>query len=205
MDVTDSAVGLFHGMAEEPEEAADQFWKRCQGLLRRRAARWLRRWRIRGVDAEDLAASAFYLLWERRRAGAFTSIDSAPRLRGLLLKVIDFKVFQQVRHQGRRKRGGGRELRERSAFAGYPSSFGGLDGVQHCRSQELPGETLLLVDSLDFLLERADDQLRQIVRMRLEGRPLDEIAEVVGCCVSTVVRKLRRIESVWTRVLNHDV
>ena len=204
MDVTDSAVGLFHGMAEEPEEAADQFWKRCQDLLRRRAAGWLRRWRIRGVDAEDLAASAFYLVWERRRAGAFASIDSAARLRGLLLKVIDYKVFQRVRRQGRHKRGGGKELRERSAFAGYPSSFGGLDGVQDRRRQELPQEALSLVDSLHFLLERADDQLRQIVQMRLEGRSLEEIAEVAGCCVSTVVRKLRRVEDVWTRTLNHD-
>ncbi len=202
MDVTDSAVGLFHGMAEEPEEAANQFWKRCQGLLRRRAAKWLRRWRIQGVDVDDLAASAFYLVWKRRCAGAFTSIDSADRLRGLLLKIIDYKVFEQVRHQGRRKRGGGKELRERSAFAGYSSSFGGLDGVLHGRPQELPGETLLLLDSLDFLLERADAQLRQIVRMRIEGRSLEEIAEVAGCCVSTVVRKLRRVEDVWTRMLN---
>ena len=202
MDVTDSAVGLFHGMAHEPEEAADQFWRRCQGLLRRRAARWLRRWRIRGVDADDLAASAFYLVWRRRCAGAFTSIDSAERLRGLLLKVIDYKVFQRLRHQGRHKRGGGKELRERSAFAGWPSSLGGLDGVQDRRPQELPEETLLLIDSLDFLLERADEQMRQIVQMRIEGRSLEEIAEVAGCCVSTVVRKLRRVEDVWTRMLN---
>ncbi|HHK42059.1 MAG TPA: sigma-70 family RNA polymerase sigma factor [Planctomycetaceae bacterium] len=202
MDVTDSAVGLFHGMAEEPEEAADQFWRRCQGLLRRRAARWLRRWRIRGVDVDDLAASAFYLVWRRRCAGAFASIDSAERLRGLLLKVIDYKVFQQLRHQKRRKRGGGKELREQSAFAGRPSSLGGLDGVQDRSPQELPEETLLLIDSLDFLLERADEQMRQIVRMRIEGRSLEEIAEAAGCCVSTVVRKLRRAEDVWTRMLN---
>ena len=202
MDVTDSAVRLFHGMAEEPEEAAHQFWKRCQELLRRRAARWLRRWRIRGVDVDDLAASAFYLVWRRRCAGAFASIDSAERLRGLLLKIIDYKVFEQVRRQGRQKRGGGKELRERSAFAGYPSSFQGLDDVQHDRPQELPDETLLLIDSLDFLLQRADEQLRQIVRMRLEGRSLEEIADVAGCCVSTVVRKLRRVEDVWMRMLN---
>ncbi len=204
MDVTDSVVVLFHQAAAGADEVASEFWKRCEGVLRRRAARWMRRLRVRGYDTDDLVASAFCLVWQRRCAGDFTDVDSAARLRGLLLKVIDYKVMQRIRLQNRQKRGGARELHEQSAFAGGASSLAGLQSVQDRRTTARSQQALVTADMLAYLLANADRELRRIVCLRLQGWSLEEIAESVGCCVSTVVRKLRRVEQLWTRMLRDD-
>lgn len=204
MDVTDSVVALFHQATFGADEVASEFWKRCEGVLRHRAARWVKRLRARGYDTDDLVASAFCLVWQRRCAGDFTDVDSAARLRGLLLKVIDYKVLRRIRSQSRQKRGGGRELHEQSAFAGGESGLAGLQGVQDKRMSELSQQALVTADTLAYLLENADAELRKIVSLRLQGWTLEEIAESVGCCVSTIVRKLRRVEQIWTRMLRDD-
>ncbi len=202
MDVTDSVVELFHLVADDSDEVAQELWQRCEGVMRVRARHWVRRLRTQGFDAEDLVASAFCLVWQRRRAGAFSDVDSAGRLRALLFKVIDFKVSRRMRAQACEKRGCGQERREESAFANCDSSAAGLD--RHYQRGRLPESTLVTADMLAFLLENADADLRRIVLLRLQGKSLEEIAEVVRCCVSTVMRKLRRVEQSWARMLCHD-
>ncbi len=44
-----------------------------------------------------------------------------------------------------------------------------------------------------------DESLRQVAGLRLEGYTDREIADRLGCGLSTVERRLRTIRTVWTR------
>ncbi len=200
MDVTDSALEYFLAASRESRADAGALWKRFHDPMRLRAERWLRGLAARGCDADDVVVSAFLTLWNRRRAGEFSGIDSTARLYGLLARIIDNKARNVLRRGYSLKRGAGRVRGEGSALRG--ESKAQLDGFREWRWA--PEEMLVAADTLIHLLQRTDPLTQQIVCMKLRGDAIDAIAGQLDRSVSTVWRKLRRIESEWAKELQDE-
>lgn len=200
MEVTDSAVERFQRVSDEESQSATRLWQQCQPIMMRRASFWVRRIVGRGFDAEDLAISAFAAVWQQRCDGRFDEINSPARLRGLLIRIIDHKAMNRLRAERCVKRGGGRVRGEGSVWRNLGSRVVGLDECQESRAVP-PDAEIEIRDTLEQLLTETDPRLRHIVLMRLDGKPLEEIAEQIGCSVATVMRKLRRIEDRWKRIV----
>jgi DNA-directed RNA polymerase specialized sigma24 family protein len=57
-----------------------------------------------------------------------------------------------------------------------------------------------LAEEVDRLFDQlADDQLRQIARLKMEGYTNQEIADTIGRAITTVERRLRLIRKTWSR------
>ncbi len=101
-----------------------------------------------------------------------------------------------LRHQGRRKRGGGKVLGESVL---NDASGSGAEGLAQLLSREpTPEATTEFADAYNRLFERlGDPTLRSIALRKLEGRTTEEVATELGTTRRTIDRKLRLIRALW--------
>jgi RNA polymerase sigma factor (sigma-70 family) len=120
----------------------------------------------------------------------------------ILLTIVWRKADKLRRHEQRQKRGGG-AVRGNSGLprrAGEDSDRGGAAAVPD--GEPTPEEAAVCAEEFDRLLGLlSDPDLRRIALMRFEGYSNAEIAEQVGCVVSTVERRLKRIRALWEKEL----
>ena len=170
-------------------DAAERLWRayfdRLVAVARQRLPAATRRL----ADEEDVALSAFASFWDgvAGRTGSRNS-PTAPRLWPLLVAITANKCTDLVRHETRRKRGGGA-----SPEAG---------ALEHLVGREPPPEFACQVaDQLAHLLDRldrtGDPTLRPRRRAADGGRTQAEIADELGYVRETVSRKLQLIELCW--------
>jgi RNA polymerase sigma factor (sigma-70 family) len=182
------------------DAAAGALWKRYFDELVRVARGRLRSTPRAAADEEDVALSAFHSLCEGVTAGRFERIGGRDDLWRLLTTITLRKAYDQLRHQRRRKRGGGRVRSEADLV--NPDGAGPI-GRQDVLAQAPdpgppPDVVALMADEYRQLMARLDDDaLRQVALMRMEGYTGDEIAERLGCNRRTVTRKLELIRRKW--------
>jgi DNA-directed RNA polymerase specialized sigma24 family protein len=149
----------------------------------------------RAFDEEDVAISAFQSFCERAGRGGFPHLSDRDDLWRLLLTLTLRKAVVTMRHQTRRKRGGGRVLGE-SALVGGEQTADGL--AEFCEREPSPEDVVLFTDDLERRLNRLNDAtLKNIAVRKLEGYGVQEIAAQVGASTRTVERKLRLIRAIW--------
>jgi DNA-directed RNA polymerase specialized sigma24 family protein len=170
------------------EEAARRLWGRYfAGLVRLAHAR-LRDTPRGAADEEDVALSAFHSLCNGAAAGRFPRLEDRDDLWRLLATLTARKAVDQIRRDGRQKRGGGRVAGEADAQA--------LARV--AGDEPTPEFAALMAEEYLYLLGRLDDEaLRRIAAWKLEGYTNDEIAARLGCGLRTVERKLAVIRASW--------
>jgi DNA-directed RNA polymerase specialized sigma24 family protein len=149
------------------------------------------------ADEHDIAQSAFCSLCLGARGGRFPELGDRESLWGLLVFITAQKAADQVVHERRKKRGGGK-VRGDSVFGNGPagSHNGGFDEVL----SQSPGPATLNVWSEEYerLLDLlGDTTLRQIAELKLQGYKLQEIAERLDVTRSTIHRKIDIIRDVW--------
>ena len=111
----------------------------------------------------------------------------------MLVKITERKALNQLRDQTRQKRGGGR-LRGESAFLDSSASAAraGLD--QFAGPEPTPEFAAVIAEGFQRLLDLlADDELREIALLKLEGHTNEELAARTGRSVPTIERRLRLI------------
>jgi DNA-directed RNA polymerase specialized sigma24 family protein len=191
------SVSRWLGDLKAGDEAAVQpLWERYFSRLVRLARAKLRS--SQGVsgagDEEDAALSAFTSFCDGVARGRFPRLADRDDLWRLLVVITARKVGAQRRHEGRRKRGGGRVV--------------AASGVNAEDTRDVLGTALAAGPSPDFAAAAAeefrrlldlldDDQLRRVALDRLEGYTNDEIADRLGCARRTVARRLDLIKQVW--------
>ena len=128
--------------------------------------------------------------------GQFPHLADRDDLWRLLATITTRKVIGTLRHQARRKRGGGRVVGE-SALNGRERP--GAEGMAQFLSREPTAEAATeFAEAYDRLFERlADPTLKFIALRKLEGRTTDEVATELGTTRRTVDRKLRLIRTLW--------
>jgi RNA polymerase sigma factor (sigma-70 family) len=146
------------------------------------------------ADEEDVALSAFDSFCRGAEKGRFPQLADRDGLWLLLMKVTERKAARQLRHQGRLKRGGGRQ-----SARDVSGSDTGESLLEQVLSPEPSPEfaAQLAEEFQDLLRNLGDPELRSVALWRLEGYTVKEIADRLGYAPRSVKRKLRLIRSLW--------
>jgi DNA-directed RNA polymerase specialized sigma24 family protein len=165
------------------------------GLARKK----LRGARRRVADEEDVAISAFDSFCRGARRGRFPLLRDRHNLWPLLVRITVRKAADQIQHDRRAKRGGGRVRGESALLSPDRSSAaGGWDQVPG--QEPTPQFALLMAEECQHLLQLLkNDELRSVAIWKMEGCTNADIATKLGCVEGSVERKLRVIRAVWSR------
>jgi DNA-directed RNA polymerase specialized sigma24 family protein len=169
--------------------AAQVLWERYYTDLVRLAHAHLAARVRRTVDAEDIALGAFGSFCRGAAAGRFPQLADRHDLWRLLFTITLRHAADQARREGRQRRGGGRRIDVADLLDLPDADLDDLAG-----DAPDPAWAAAVADELQSLLSRLPgDDLRQIMRLRLEGYHLPEIARQLG-------RGLRSIERKWALI-----
>ena len=129
--------------------------------------------------------------------GRFPRLTDRDDLWRLLVVLTVRKVLDQIERQGAAKRIGPHQVGEFTPFDDG-DNLGG-DPLDRFLSSEPTPEFAAMVTEQHRRLRDAlgDATLRQVLDLRLEGYTREEIAERMGCAVSSVKRKLDMIRQTW--------
>jgi RNA polymerase sigma factor (sigma-70 family) len=140
-------------------------------------------------DGEEVALSAFHTFCHAASEGRFPRLEDRHALWNLLIVITRRKAAALIKREGRQKRGGL-----------WQPHDGLLEELPNL--QPGPEDAAIAVDLYEALFARLkDDRLRTAVMLYMEGWTVPEVAESLGCSVSTIERwlsKARRIaDEVW--------
>ena len=189
---------LLKRVREGDDQAITRLWENYYQQLVRVAAGRLPSHLKRTGDEEDIALSAFHSFIAGIRLDQFPDLRGPDNLWGLLITLTSRKVHAHLRHQTRKKRGGG-SVRGESVFLDRSgqqmgAGIGGVTGAMP--PADLNAE---LTEACELLLDQLpDEQLRQIAIMRMDGFLVDEIAERLELSKRAVERRLQLIRRTWT-------
>jgi DNA-directed RNA polymerase specialized sigma24 family protein len=197
----ESFIHLLEQVRQGDDQAIASLWADYYSQLVRAAAHRLPSHLRRAGDEEDIALSAFHSFIAGIRQDRFPDLRGPDNLWGLLITLTSRKVHAHRRHHTRKKRGGG-SVRGESVFldrAGQEMA-GGIGGVTgHVPSADLHVE---LAEACEVLLDRlADEQLRQIAILRMDGFLVEEIAQRLQLSKRAVERRLQLIRRTWSEQL----
>jgi RNA polymerase sigma factor (sigma-70 family) len=181
------------------DAAAQHLWERYfERLVRlaRKKLQYARRPRT-VEDEEDAALSAFDSFCRGVDRGRFPRLTDRNDLWRLLVVLTVRKAIDQIQRRGAARRGGDRRVGE-SGPPGDVEDPGGDPLDRLLSGEPSPEFAAMVAEQLGRLRQAlADDSLRQVLDLRLEGYTREEIAEKMGCAVSTVKRKLEMIRQNW--------
>ncbi len=203
----DSVTNWINHLKAGDTDAARKVWERYFERLARIADQKLGGASRRVSDEEDVALSVFDSLCRGAKNGHFPQLADRDDLWKLLHAITKQKAVDQVRHNVRRKRGGG-EVRGESVFQSPPdgddtSRVGGINGVV---ADELsPDFVVSMNEELELLLKGLrNETLRQIAVWRMEGYTNEEISQRLGVTTRAVERKLNLIRSKWLEAMSNS-
>jgi DNA-directed RNA polymerase specialized sigma24 family protein len=163
-------------IATLPDQAAiGELWDRYYNRLERLAHQKLGTDQ-RGQDAEDVVISVFDSFFKRQQDGQFVLLSDRDDLWRLLSLIT---VRKAINHWKREQRQRGRNVLEESALKEVISREPG------------PEEMLAVQEILESLPE--EKHLRRIADLCLKGYSHQAIANELGCHLSTIDLRLRRI------------
>ena len=128
------------------------------------------------VEPEDIVQSTFRTFFRRAADGSYEVSDEGG-LWSLLRTIANHKASHQGRHHRAQKRDVGRVVEAPTPLANCVVT------------QENAGDLKIL---LDELLEQLPERERSIVRYRIEGHRVADIAELAGCSKRTTERVLEQ-------------
>ena len=185
-----SVTALVERIKAGDHEAVRLLWQRYYPRLVGLARKKLQGMPGRAADEEDAALSAFNSFCRRAEQGQFPDLKDRDGLWALLVVLTARKAADLIKHEHRQKRGGGR-VQGDSALrpAGDDSGAVGFDSLA-C-DEPSPEEAALLAEEVESLLGRLrEPALRQVAVWKLEGYTNAEIAQMQGCSLPTVERRL---------------
>ena len=177
-------------------EAASLLWGRYFERLARLAQARLRAVSRGPADGEDVALSVFDSFFQGVAAGRFPELGNRDELWRLLVTITARKAHNQRRNEGRQKRGGGRVVGQ-GAMAGA-NPIGDDFMAQVVGNEPTPEFAAMVADEYRRMFgSLADESLRIVAGLKLEGHSNDEIAKHLDCSLRTVERKLEVIRKRW--------
>ena len=201
----DDVTAWIESAGKGDDLAAYHLWEHCFPKLLRYAQKKLPDRLRRAMDEEDVALSALKSFFSANQRGAFPDLASRDDLWKLLVCIAARKAQARVRHETRKKRGGG-FVQGESIFITGSQSGDPSPGIAGIESTALNPELLAqFSDEFETLMNAlSDDTQRTIAILRIEGYAVAEISERVACAVRTVERKLNLIRRTWTEVLQNE-
>jgi DNA-directed RNA polymerase specialized sigma24 family protein len=177
-------------------EATRRLWERYFQRLARLAQARLRATGRGPADGEDVALSVFDSFFRAAAAGRFPELGDRDDLWRLLVTITARKAHNRRRDEGRQKRGGGRVLGEGALAGADPMGDDFL--AQVVGNEPTPEFAAMVTDEYRRLFgSLADESLRVVALLKLEGHSNEEIARSLDCGLRTVERKLEVIRKRW--------
>jgi DNA-directed RNA polymerase specialized sigma24 family protein len=187
-------VELKAGNVAAAQKLWEAYYARLVGLARKR----LRGSRRRVTDEEDVALSAFDSFCRGAQQGRFPLLRDRQNLWPLLVRITVRKAADQIQHDNRAKRGGGRVRGESALVSPDRSSAAGWDQIPG--EEPTPEFALQVAEECHRLLQLLkNDELRSVAVWKMEGYTNAEIAGKLGCVEGSVERKLRVIRASWSQ------
>lgn len=149
----------------------------------------------RAADEEDAVQSAMRSFFARVEGNRFEKLEDRDDLWKLLVTITACKCCDQIEHEGRKKRGGGKVLDEAALDSSNKQTARSIEQV--FGREPSPADAVIFVETHRIMLELLPNDLRQIAIWRQEGYSTQEIAKMLKCVVETVRRKLRLIRDRW--------
>ncbi len=178
------------------DEASRRLWERYFTRLARVAQVRLRAVARGPADGEDVALSVFASFFQGVAAGRFPELGNRDDLWRLLVTITARKAHNQRRDEGRQKRGGGRVAGEGALAGADPIGDDFL--AQVIGDEPTPEFAAMVTDEYRRLFgSLADESLRVVALLKLEGHSNEEIAGSLDCGLRTVERKLEVIRKRW--------
>jgi len=194
MSQGDSVTYWLDGLKAGDNDPIQQLWDRYFQCLVRLAGTRLPDHARRAIDEEDVALSAFQSFCDRARKGQFPELANRDDLWRVLFAITVRKAIGAVRHQTRKKRGGGHVLGE--SALGHDEQAASL--ARFLSREPTPDDAAELADQLDTLFARLNDEtLRVIAFQKLQGLTSEGIARSLEISARTVDRKLQLIRAMW--------
>jgi len=161
-------------------------------------------------DENDALNKAFNTLFRRAKENRFPELNDRDELWRLLVVITKRKVQKNIRKESAQKQGGGNIV-----FSGELVSEGnGADGLDKIADAQLirggvvvdaepsPEDAMCAVEELNRLLDKlADDTLRTVALLKLEGMKDEDIAVRLGFSRRSIVRYKSLIKKAWTEDL----
>jgi len=194
-----SITGWIDQARQGDRQAAGQIWQRYFHRLVGLARTALKAAPRRMADEEDVALSAFDSFFRGAEQGRFPDLDDRDGLWRLLVVLARRKAAHLKRDECRQKRGGGAVLDQAALAraAGDEAEQGELEWA--VAEEPTPAFAAQVAEECERLLLRLpDEDLRTLAVSKMEGYTNEEIAARLGCCLSTVERRLRVIRRLWT-------
>jgi DNA-directed RNA polymerase specialized sigma24 family protein len=186
MSSAGSVTGWLRRLQAGQLDSVQQLWERYFTRTAHLARALLQGAPRRVSDEEDVALSAFDSFCRGAAHGRFPQLLDRDNLWAVLVVITTRKALDQKQHERRFKRGGGRS----AAPAGLVEALSREPG---------PESVALMADECRRLLEcLGDPRLQTIAVRKMEGYGNEELAEALGCSLSTVERKLRLIRTLWS-------
>lgn len=164
-------------------QAADALWRRYYRRLVDYARRGLER-PLGAVDEEDLAAHALQTCLFRLQRGALGAVANRHQFWNLLTTIVRRKRLNVTRDSRRR-------------WLALHVDYRMLTAPDQIRADDLmsPAESAALREQFTRIVGLLDDELRIILRDRLIGYTVVEIAARLQRSVPTVERRLRMLRA----------
>ena len=190
-------------LATSDRDAADRLWqhfcRRLMSFARNRLSPTSRR----VYDEEDAALSAFRSLCRGIESNRYPEINSRDNLWALLVVIAGRKIANRKRFDGQKKRAVTSTLTEDlfQSSSGEDSS-----PLRSLMSREpTPALAAEVADTSEHMLSiLPEDDLKQLVLLKLEGYTNEDAAEKMQVTRRTVQRKLERIRRCWLDALIAD-
>jgi DNA-directed RNA polymerase specialized sigma24 family protein len=196
----DSVTRWLDGVKAGDDADIQRIWERYYRRLVRLAGSKLPSHCRRAFDEEDVALSAFQSFCDRAGRDQFPQLNDRDDLWRVLATLTIRKAVAIMRHQTRRKRGGGRVLGESAFLLGDDDPMTGEAQARILSKEPNPDDALLLADAFDGLIRKLQDPtLKTIALRKLKGDTVEEISADLGRSTRTVDRKLKLIRAIWEK------
>ncbi|MFH1922110.1 MAG: ECF-type sigma factor [Planctomycetota bacterium] len=156
-------------------------WKRLGKVLHRQ-------WKVSSDTDAERAKAALGSFFRREARGDF-QIDCSSQLWRLLVKLTLMKARAKARHHTAEKR---------NVTVEFPNAEALIS--ETVVREPRPDEAAALVDHVDVLLHGLPDLHGKVLRMRLEGHSVTELAEELEVSRQTVYRVLHLLQERLTEI-----
>lgn len=153
---------------------------------------------VGGAAAEDVAIDCFVGFWKGMQKGQYPQLLDRNDLWHLLAAITVKKALKQREKEHAQKRGGGKVF-EFSALAASDEIVDGKmleDALAEPATQEIAVE---VAEDFKRLLDSIPDEKHRVVaKLRMEGFTNGKIADICGCSVRHIERRLDTIRETFS-------
>lgn len=197
MEMNSSVTEWISQLRDGHSSACDKLWPFYLKRLTAIICRKLETSRKGVSDEEDVLIETCEVCFRKIREGNYPNIASRHDLWRLLTKIATRKSIDQIR---RSKKGVDRLTQESLQSIQADGSSFEFNQIENFPGGEpTPEFAAMVADESRYRLSQVPEKMVDVVKLRMQGFTLNEIAEQTGISLPTVQRYLSFVREVWSQ------